>query len=148
MCTFFVIKGDGFNVLSYKTSKALGLIKVVTAISTTPQCRSVADELVENHPELFQGIGRLKNFQVKLHINPDVKPTCQPHRRVPFHIRQKVEDELQKLEADDIIEEVTSPTPWVSPSVTPPKPKDPDKVRICVDMRQANTALSGAVLLQ
>lgn len=107
------------------------------------QCRSVADELVETHPELFQGIGRLNNFQVKLYINPDVKPTCQPHRRVPFHIRQKVEDELQKLEADDIIEEVAGPTPWVSPIVTPPKPKDPDKVRICVDMRQANTAIEG-----
>ncbi|TKS65153.1 Retrovirus-related Pol polyprotein from transposon 17.6 [Collichthys lucidus] len=141
MCTFFVIKGDGFNVLSYKTSKALGLIKVVTAVSSTLQCCTVADELVESHPELFQGIGKLKDFQVKLHINPDIKPTCQPHRRVPFHIRQKVEDELRKLEADDIIEEVSGPTPWISPIVAPPKPKDPDKVRICVDMRQANTAI-------
>lgn len=121
MCTFFVIKGDGFNVLSYKTSKALGLIKVITALSAPPQCCSVADELVETHPELFQGNGKLKNFKVKLHINPDIKPICQLHRRVPFHIRQKVEDELQKLEADDIIEEVTGPTPWVSPIVTPPK---------------------------
>lgn len=141
MCTFFVIKGNGFNVLSYKTSKALGLIKVVTAVSSTLQCYTVADELVESYPELFQGIGKLKDFQVKLHINPDIKPTCQPHRRVPFHIRQKVEDELQKLEADDIIEEVSGPTPLISPIVAPPKPKDPDKVRICVDMRQANTAI-------
>uniref|UniRef100_A0AAQ4Q6X4 Gypsy retrotransposon integrase-like protein 1 n=1 Tax=Gasterosteus aculeatus aculeatus TaxID=481459 RepID=A0AAQ4Q6X4_GASAC len=132
---------DGFNVLSYKTSKALGLIKIVTAVSSTQQRRTVADELVENHPELFQGIGKLKDFQVKLHINPDIKPSCQPHRRVPFHIRQKVEDELLKLEADDIIEEVNGPTPWVSPIVAPPKPKDPDKVRLCVDMRQANTAI-------
>ena len=60
---------------------------------------------------------------------------------MPFHIRQKVEAELQKLEDDDIIEQVTGPTPWVSPIVTPPKPKDPDKVRICVDMRQANMAI-------
>uniref|UniRef100_G3NR58 Uncharacterized protein n=1 Tax=Gasterosteus aculeatus TaxID=69293 RepID=G3NR58_GASAC len=110
-CTFFVVEGDGFNMLSDKTSKALGLIKIVTAVSSTQQRRTVADELVENHPELFQGIGKLKDFQVKLHINPDIKPSCQPHRRVPFHIRQKVEDELQKLEADDNIEEVNGPTP-------------------------------------
>lgn len=139
-CTVFVIKGDGFNILSYETSKDLGLIHIVTAVSGQVQ-RSVADELVENHPELFKGIGKLKDFQVKLHINTDVKPTCQPHRRVPFHLREKVENELRKLEADDIIEEVTGPTPWVSPIVTPPKPKDPDKVRICVDMRQANIAI-------
>jgi len=78
---------------------------------------------------------------VKLHINPDFQPTCQPHRRVPFHIRQKVETELQKLENDDVIETITGSTPWISPIVTPPNPKDPDKVRICVDMRQANTAI-------
>lgn len=139
-CTVFVIKGGGFNILSYETSKDLGLIHIVTAVSSQVQ-HSVADELLESHPELFKGIGKLKDFQVKLHINTDIKPTCQPHRRVPFHLRQKVEDELHKLEADDIIEEVTGPTPWVSPIVTPPKPKDPDKVRICVDMRQANAAI-------
>ncbi|KAJ8001173.1 hypothetical protein DPEC_G00188530 [Dallia pectoralis] len=83
----------------------------------------------------------LKDFQVKLHINTDIQPTCQPHRRVPFHIRQKVEEELKRLVNDDVIETVTGPTPWVSPIVTPPKPKDPDMVRICVDMRQANTAI-------
>lgn len=97
----------------------------------------MADELVESHPELSEGIGKLKDFQVKLHI----KPTCHPHQHMPFHIRQKVEDELQKLEADAIIEEVTGPTPWVSPIVAPPKPQDPDKVRICLDMRLANTAI-------
>lgn len=29
----------------------------------------------------------------------------------------------------------------VSPIVTPSKPKHPAKVRICIDMRQANTAI-------
>lgn len=95
-CTVFVIKGDGFNILSYETSKDLGLIHVVTAVTGQMQ-HSVADELVENHPELFKGIGKLQNFQVKLHINTDIKPTCQPHRRVPFHLPKKVEDELRKL---------------------------------------------------
>uniref|UniRef100_A0A669DPM2 Gypsy retrotransposon integrase-like protein 1 n=1 Tax=Oreochromis niloticus TaxID=8128 RepID=A0A669DPM2_ORENI len=139
-CSFFVIKGGGFNILSFETSKDLGLLHIVTAVTSQSQ-RSVAAKLVEQHPELFQGIGKLKDFQVKLHINTDVKSTCQPHRRVPFHLRQKVEDELQKLEADDIIEKVTGPTPWVSPIVTLPEPKNPDEVRICVDMRQANTAI-------
>ncbi|KAL7851862.1 hypothetical protein SRHO_G00176470 [Serrasalmus rhombeus] len=96
---------------------------------------------MDSHPELFQGIGKLKDFQVKLHIDTSVQPTCQPHRRVPFHVRQKVEKELQKLRENDIIETATGATPWVSPIMTPPKPKNPDEVSICVDMRQANTAI-------
>ena len=32
-------------------------------------------------------------------------------------------------------------TPWVSPVVVAPKPKQPGKIRTCVDMRQANKAV-------
>ena len=137
--TFYVLKGSGHSLLSYDTASKLGLIQIINAVD--PTIRSVSDELIDSHPELFTGIGKLKDFRVKLHINPEVQPTCQPHRRVPFHVRQKVEEELRKLEEDDIIERVTGPTPWVSPIVTPPKPKDPDQVGICVDMRQANVAI-------
>lgn len=42
-CTFYVIKGDCFNILSYKTTKALGQIKIVTTVSSTPQYSTVAD---------------------------------------------------------------------------------------------------------
>ncbi len=134
------MKGNGCTLLGYETAKKLGLIKIINSVSS-PSNQTVADKLVDSYTELFRGIGKLKDFQVKLHINTDIQPTCQPHKRVPFHIRQNVEDELKKLEDDDIIETVTGPTSWVSPIVTPPKPKDPDKVRVYVDMRQANTAI-------
>lgn len=94
---------------------------------------------MDSHPELFNGIGKLKYFHVKLHIDTHAQPICQPHRRVPFHIRKKVEEELQLLETDDIVE--TGTTPCVFPIVTPTKPKDPNKVRICIEMCEANTAI-------
>lgn len=72
--TFFVIKGDCFSVLNYKISRVLDVLKIVMTVSSTPQCSTVADELVESHPELFQGIAKLKDCQVKLHIDPDIKP--------------------------------------------------------------------------
>ena len=40
-----------------------------------------------------------------------------------------------------MIERIEGPTPWVSPIVVAPKPKSPVKVRVCVDMRQANKAV-------
>ena len=36
---------------------------------------------------------------------------------------------------------VDVPTPWVSPIVVQPKPKKPNELRICVDMREANRAI-------
>jgi hypothetical protein len=107
-----------------------------------PEKALTIDDVEKMHPELFQGIGKLKDFKVKLHINDDVKPVVQPHRRVPFHLRKKVEEEIKNLLAQGLIEKATGPTPFVSPIVTPTKPNQPDKVRICVDMRLANQSIA------
>ncbi|RXN06658.1 putative protein K02A2.6-like protein [Labeo rohita] len=114
--TFYVIKGDGCSLLRYQTADELGLIKIIRTIRPPSVNLTVADELVNSHPELFDGIEFRFMYVRKLKLS-------------------------YRLEAEDIIEKVTGPTPWVSPIVTPPKPKDPDKVHICVDMRQANTAI-------
>lgn len=72
---FCVIQGDSFFILSYDTSTELGLIKIVTSLSPVPTTMTCAEELVNSYPELFERIGKLKDFQAKLHINPNVQPT-------------------------------------------------------------------------
>ena len=96
--------------------------------------------IVEQYPKVFKGIGRLKNTQIKLHIDKDITPVVQPCRRIPLAMRQKVKDELDRLERADIIEKVYGPTEWVSPIVLQTK-KDSSEIRLCVDMRLANKAI-------
>ena len=60
---------------------------------------------------------------------------------MPFHVRKQLEEQLRKDEELDVIERVDGPTPWVSPIVVAPEPKDPGKIRVCVDMRRANAAI-------
>ncbi|CAB4038802.1 Transposon Ty3-I Gag-Pol poly [Paramuricea clavata] len=90
-------------------------------------------------PHLFHGIGKLHNFEAKLHVDSSVPPVAQPARRIPFHLRRKVSAALKQLEKDDIIEKVEGPTPWISPLVV--IPKNDETVRLCVDMRRANCAI-------
>ena len=71
------------------------------------------DKLARKFPQLFTGIGKLKSHQIEPHIDPNVTPIAQPHRRVPFHLQQKVEDEINNLLEQDIIERVTGPTLWM-----------------------------------
>ncbi|KAK3742186.1 hypothetical protein QZH41_012077 [Actinostola sp. cb2023] len=69
-------------------------------------------KLMQRYPELFEDkIGQLKDYEVKLHIDPDVKPVAQPHRRVPFHLRAKVEEEINQLLDADVIEKVEGAPP-------------------------------------
>ena len=68
----------------------------------------------EQFPEVFSGIGKLADFQLKLHVNCDVEPVAQPLCRLPFGLRDKVDENLDELLEKDIIEEVSSrPTEWV-----------------------------------
>ena len=56
-------------------------------------------------------------------------------------MRKQLEDPLRCDEELGVIDRIEGPTPWVSPIVIAPKAKSPGKVRVCVDMRQANKAI-------
>ena len=91
---------------------------------------------------LFEGFGTI-HVEIKLHIDSNVLPVAQPANWIPFHMRQKVSEALDRFEEQGIIEKVDGPTNSVSPPVVIQK-KDGD-MRLYVDMRMANKAiLSGA----
>ncbi|KAK3105898.1 hypothetical protein FSP39_008092 [Pinctada imbricata] len=109
---------------------------VITAKSENPE-----KELTEEYRDVFEGFGKLKDKRIKIHIDENIAPVAEPHRRIPFHVRNKVEEELKRLEQQDVIEKAVGPTPWVSPIVVAPRAKNPNQIRICVDMRKANKAI-------
>ena len=71
--------------------------------------------------EIFEGEGKLRDYQVKRHVAPEVLAVVQPVRRTPFSLREKVKKKIEKLVAIDITEPVEGPTPWVRPVVVVPK---------------------------
>ena len=115
LCTVHVVKGNPGSLLGYTTANDFGIIQVLNQIDTID-----ATSLYKQYLLLFSEVGALKDFKVKLHFDPEVQPVAQTHRTIPFHIRKKVDEKLEKLEKEDIIERVEGPTPWVSPIVTPP----------------------------
>ncbi|VDI71448.1 Hypothetical predicted protein [Mytilus galloprovincialis] len=120
----YVMKGRYGNLLCYDTSVDLSIVPVISSVADKHEI------LCNKYSDVFNGIGKLKDEKVKIHIDGSVKPVIQPHRRIPFHIRKQVEAELEKLEKQDIIEKVDGPTPWVSPIVVAPKPKNKNEIRL------------------
>lgn len=135
---FIVTKADAISVLSSKTSKKLGFLKV--NVNQVTEQSSEWDSISNKYPSVFTGLGKLNDRTIKLHIDESVTPRAQPVRRVPFSVRGQLEEKLQELEQLDVIEKVTDgATPWVSPLVVAFKPSG--DIRVCVDMRQANQAI-------
>ena len=136
---FTMVKGLGRSLLGKNTAEKLGVLRVGSDVCSLTVEGSDA-HICEKYREVFTGVGKLKDFQLKLHIKDDVTPVAQPVQRLTFGLRVKVDEKLDELLAKDIIEEVShNPTEWVSPLVVVPK-TDGD-IRICVDMRRANSAI-------
>ena len=49
-------------------------------------------DVLDKYPDLWKDgrVGKLKDFEVKLHIDPSVQPVIQPQQRIPFHLRQNL----------------------------------------------------------
>ncbi|CAC5397235.1 unnamed protein product [Mytilus coruscus] len=123
----------GQALLSRNTAEQLGVLQLVHSVSEPGTIK-------DKYPECFTGVGKLKSFQLQIPIDPDVEPVIQPMRRVPFNLRDKLAKKLDELLDLDIIEHVNEPSQWVSPVVVVPK-RSGDDIRLCVDMRQSNTAV-------
>lgn len=116
---FVVIEGQGQPLLGKDSAEQLGVLKLGHEINTV---KSQPDsDIVREFRDCFTGFGKLKDFQLNIPIDKTVRPVAQQVRRVPFQLRDKLENKLQELEELDIIERVEGPTPWVSPVVVIPK---------------------------
>ena len=147
---FYVIQTHHKNLLSGTTARALELISINNIEEKATATENIFENKIPEHLKeklvpykdtVFSGkIGKLKDYQVKLKINDNVKPIAQRERRLPFAIRQQVREELTKLEDEGIIETVVNEaTPWISPMVIVPKANG--KIRLCIDMRGPNQAI-------
>ena len=85
----------------------------------------------------------MNSRQIELLVDKSVKPVAQRQRKIPFHVRAKVDSELNRLQQEDIIEKVpdNDETDWISPVVIVPKQLQDEQIRLCVDMRAANSAI-------
>ena len=140
----FTVVKTGRCLLGYSTATDLGILRVDLAGTLgTGNCNTVDDTLVgqlkAKYPSVFHGIGKLKGYQLKLHVDPSVTPVVQKMRRVPFSLKDKVNAKVNELLEKDIIEKVEGPTAWVSPVVVAPNASG--DIRLCVDMRRANKAI-------
>ena len=156
---FIVTKGDGGCLLGYESSLALNLVKILCSdnelICTIDKNKSDIKDIkvkdfennkkeywTKRYPQVFNdNLGKLKDFQVKLHINKDVKPIQAKIRHKPFHLRKAIEAEIKNKLDLGVIEKVENePTDWLSEIVVVPK-KGTKEIRLCTDMSSANTAI-------
>ena len=70
-------------------------------------------------------------LNIKLRVDPKVKPVVHAPKRVPIALQPKLEAALDEMEKKGIIAKVEGFTPWTNSLVIWEKAND--KLRICLD---------------
>ena len=125
-----IVKQDDPCLLGRDWLKAIkfdvSFIHTVTASVTNIQ------QLLTIHATLFkEGLGLFKGVVAKLLLDPsgEKQPKFYKARTVPFALKERIEKELGRLQAEGII----SPVHWAAPIV--PVVKQDGSVRICGDYK-------------
>ena len=134
----YVIEGNAESLLGRDSSFKLGILTQVNSVGQNSN-QSELDSLLKEYDDVFQGLGKVTDFEHKITIDPEVKPVSQQLRRMPVYQIEAVNNKLHRMLEQDIIEEVTEASPWVSNLVIVPK-KSGD-IRVCCDLREVNKAV-------
>ena len=114
----------GFIVVQHHNIQLVSNNEVFTALQSSP---------------LTKGLGKMER-KLHLEVNESVPPVIMPPRRVPVALKEKFKEDIDRLVSVGVLEKVEEPTKWVSSAVVTAKSNG--KVRVCIDPRPLNEALS------
>lgn len=137
---FNVVEDNHRPLLSAKACTTLGIIKVCHEIKGKSGSKidtTKAESILKKFDRLFIGNGKIPG-EVELEIDESVTPVVQPPRRIPIAFREKLKNELKKLESEGLIAKEPNHTPWVSNLLIVNKGSS---IRICLDPIPLNRAI-------
>ncbi|XP_053238226.1 uncharacterized protein K02A2.6-like, partial [Podarcis raffonei] len=125
-----VVKGPYISLLGLAWFGPLGL--AVTGVNHTSLQVDV-DAICKEFPGVFDGkLGQYTGPPIALQLDPAVRPVRLKARRVPFALKPRIDEELDRLVEQGVLEPVPNAS-WETPIVTPVKPNG--SVRICADYK-------------
>ncbi|XP_053381823.1 uncharacterized protein K02A2.6-like [Mercenaria mercenaria] len=132
----YIVESNSVPLLSLNTCLTLGLVKLTYSIDT---CEPLdKSKMMTLYGDLFKGVGTMPG-EASLHIRPDATPVINPPRRVPEALREKLKQELNRMEKEGIVEKVTVPTDFVNSLVIVEKKSG--QLRVCIDSNNLNDAI-------
>ena len=157
-----IIRGriDSKPLLGRRTLEDLGMVKFDTtgglkepnredskAIHKTQAGNVELDGILQKHSQRFKGIGKAqregKVIEIHLPLKDDADPITQKPRRVPYHLLEPLQQCMEEFVEKEIMEKVPDhePITWCSPLVVQPKPRNPNDIRVSLDLRVLNKSM-------
>ena len=133
------------TVLGAQTCKALCLLARVHLLQQQSPLKcpeGMAKKMYEQYSDLFQGLGCLPGEHT-IKVDSSISPVVHPPRKVPVSLKEKIREELDRMEKAEVVVKHKEPTDWVNSMVAVVKP---NKLCICIDPRDLNEATQEGTL--
>ncbi|XP_026529758.1 uncharacterized protein K02A2.6-like, partial [Notechis scutatus] len=125
-----VVDGDRPSLLGLQWFAPLGIeVAGIHQAGSDDWEESIVQEF---HDVFSDKLGKYKGTPISFSLNPEVAPIRLKPRRVPFALKPKIDEQLDKLIAQGVLEPIDH-AHWETPIVTPIKPDG--SIRICGDYR-------------
>ena len=102
------------------------------------------EQIREQYPELFKGIGQFPGEPYHIHTNPSITPKQPPCRPIPVHLKQTFRQEIEKMFTARVIKPVHKATPWINSFIlveSTDKSTGRPNLYICLDPTNLNKAI-------
>ena len=90
---FVVIDGEGKALPGRETALRLGVLKLDVPVYALHS----KEEIISDNKKVFDGVDKPKEYQVKLHVNPNVPPVAQAIRHTLFSLCDKAKKKVEEL---------------------------------------------------
>lgn len=123
-----IVQGQGTSLMGRDWFDALGISMMGVHHVHSQSIESILTE----YAEVFQEMGASRTPPISIDIDPAASPMFFKARSVPFALRARLDEELDKLVAQGVFEPVRT-SRWATPIV--PVAKKDGSLRICGDYR-------------
>ena len=112
--------------------------------STMPKLVTTQDQILQEYPDVFNGIGKFPGPPYHVHVDPGVTPKQTPCRPIPIHLKDAFQKEINKMLQAGILVPVTKATMWINSFVLVESRDNQGqvKLRICLNPTNLNKAIT------
>ena len=131
----YVVNGTHTPLLGRDWIHALDILpNCINNLSVSTDTPPNIDPLIQKYEAMFtENIEPIKGYTYDITLQDNAQPRFRKARNVPFALQTRVENELRRLEQENIIE-ATSYSTWATPVVPIVKPNG--SIRLCADYSQ------------
>ena len=79
-----------------------------------PKLITSKDQILQEYPDVFQGIGNFPGPSYHIQIDPSVTPKQTPCHPIPFHLKEVFKQEIDKMLQSVMLKPVHEATLWIN----------------------------------